>query len=96
MKKASALLLLLSLPLLLLAAVWQASRYGALAAELRRLEASQEDWVEENKKLLGGIAVLASRERAASLAAELGLEKAGPERRLRIVTERGPRGGSDG
>ncbi|HOX47821.1 MAG TPA: cell division protein FtsL [Spirochaetia bacterium] len=96
MKHRAAIALVLSAPLLLVAAVWQAGRYAALAAEARRLEAAQEEWIEQNKKLLASIAVLSSRERAASLAAELGLEKAGPSRRLIVVPSRGNRGGSDG
>ncbi len=103
MKKSSGYALVLSVPFLLAGAVWQASRFSALAKEARRLEVAQEAWVEANGKLLGSIAVLESRERAAQLAAELGLEKAGPGRRLLIAPPRfagreaqGGRGGADG
>jgi hypothetical protein len=84
MRKPLAFVIVLSIPLLLAAAAWQAGRYATLAAEARRLEALQEDWVSENEKLEAGIAVLSSRERAAGLAKALRLEKAGPERRLFI------------
>lgn len=97
MKKAGFALLILSLPLLLLGAVWQTSRYAALSAETRRLEAAQEEWVDQNQKLVGSIAVLSSRERIAAIAARLGLVKASPERRIHVVpAPRGNRGGSDG
>jgi len=77
--------ILLSIPLLLIAVAWQAGRFDSLAAEARRLEASQESWVQENRKLEAGIRVLSSRERAQALAESLGLEKAGPERRIRVI-----------
>jgi hypothetical protein len=77
--------MLLSIPLLLLLVAWQAGRYDALANEARRLEGSQEAWVQENRKLEAGIRVLSSRERAEALAESLGLKKAGPERTLRVI-----------
>jgi hypothetical protein len=85
MKRAVVIAILVSIPLLLLAVAWQAGRFDSLALEARRLEATQESWVQENRKLEAGIRVLSSRERAAALAEGLGLEKAGPERRMRIV-----------
>ena len=94
MKRVILFALLLSVPLLLLAVAWQAGRFDSLAAEARRLEVSQEAWVQENRKLEAGIRVLSSRERAASIAEGLGLEKAGPERRLRVVLPASPQGGS--
>ena len=96
MRKPASTLFVLSLPLLLVAAAWQAGRYASLAAEARRLEAAQEEWVRENQKLEAGIAVLSSRERAQSLAKALGLVKAPPERRLRIDVSKGAKGRSDG
>ena len=94
MKRVILFALLLSEPLLLLAVAWQAGRFDSLAAEARRLEVSQEAWVQENRKLEAGIRVLSSRERAAALAESLGLEKAGPERRLRVILPAAPKGGS--
>ena len=79
--------MLITLPLLLLVVAWQAGRFDSLASEARRLEASQETWVQENRKLEAGIRVLSSRERADALAQGLGFEKAGPERRVRIVVQ---------
>jgi len=82
--------------LLLLATVWQTSRYQALAADTRRIEAAQEEWVDQNTKLVGSIAVLSSRERIAAIAEKLGLQKATPQRRIHVVPSRAGRGGSDG
>jgi cell division protein FtsL len=94
MKRALIFILVITAPLFLLGAVWQASRYSALAAELKRLELSQDEWVQENRKLAAGISVLSSRERAAALAEALGLQKALPERRIRIILP--AKAGSDG
>jgi hypothetical protein len=96
MRKPVPLVLVLSLPFLLIAAVWQAGRYASLAAEARSLEAAQGEWVQENEKLEAGIAVLSSRERADILAKALGLVKAPPERRLRIDVSKKAKGRSDG
>jgi hypothetical protein len=85
MKRPYLYAMLLSIPILLLLVAWQAGRYDQLASEARRLEASQEAWVQENRKLEAGIRVLSSRERAAALAEGLGLKKAGPERSLRVI-----------
>jgi hypothetical protein len=85
MKRGLVYAMLFTIPLFLLLVSWQAGRYDSLAGEARRLEASQESWVQENRKLEAGIRVLSSRERAEALAEGLGLEKAGPERRLRVV-----------
>ncbi len=85
MKRVALFALILSIPLFLLAVAWQAGRFDALAAEARRLESSQESWVQENRKLEAGIRVLSSRERAAALAESLDFQKAGPERRVRVL-----------
>lgn len=81
--------MLISVPLLLIAVAWQSGRFDSLAAEARKLESSQGSWLEENRKLEAGIRVLSSRERAAALAQSLGLELAGPDRRLRVVPQGG-------
>jgi cell division protein FtsL len=85
MKPGTLFAIILSIPILLIAVAWQAGRFDTLAVEARRLESSQESWLQENRKLEAGIRVLSSRERAAALARSLGLEIAGPERRLRVV-----------
>jgi hypothetical protein len=94
MKRKVLLVFIISFPLLLLAVAWQAGRFDSLAAEARRLESSQESWVQENRKIEAGIRVLSSRERAAALAEGLGLEQAGPERRLRVLLPSAAKGDS--
>jgi hypothetical protein len=89
MKKLSLYAMLVSIPLLLLAVSWQAGRFAALASEARRLEAAQESWVQENEKIEAGIRVLSSKERIESLAERLGLRKAAPDQRLRVVIDPG-------
>jgi hypothetical protein len=87
MKRAYLYAMLLSIPVLLLVVAWQAGRYDALASEARRLESSQEAWVQENRKLEAGIRVLSSRERADALARGLGLKEASPGDRLRVIVK---------
>lgn len=94
MKRIAVVAILVSIPLFLLALAWQAGRFDALASEARRVEAAQESWVQENRKLEASIRVLSSRERAAATAESLGLEKAGPERRIRVVLPGSGEGGA--
>jgi cell division protein FtsL len=98
MKRWQLVVLVVTLPLFLIGAVWQTNRYAALAADARRVEAAQEEWIDENEKLVGSIAVLSSRERIAALAAQLGLKKATPDRRIHIVPQKAAptKGGPNG
>jgi cell division protein FtsL len=78
-----------SIPLFLGIAAWQSARYAELERETRRLEAVQEDWVESNKRLIAGIAVLASSERINRIAIhDLKLSRIRPEDVLQIRIER--------
>jgi cell division protein FtsL len=78
-----------SIPLFLGIIAWQSARYAELERETRRLEAVQEDWVESNKRLIAGIAVLASSERINHIALhDLGLSRIRPEDVLQIRIER--------
>jgi cell division protein FtsL len=64
---------------------WQSTRYSELEKEVRTLEAVQEDWVESNKRLIAGIAVLSSSERIENIALnDLGLNKIEPEDVLQV------------
>jgi len=77
--------IVLTIPLLLSITAWQSTRYNELDREVRRLEAVQEDWVENNKRLIAGIAVLSSSERIEQIAIhDLGLTKIRPEDVLQI------------
>ncbi|MDR1031171.1 MAG: septum formation initiator family protein [Treponema sp.] len=79
----------LTIPLLLGLSAWQSSRYAALERQVEQLEADQEAWIENNKNLIAGIAVLSSPERIEKIARnELGLSKIHPENVLQIRIER--------
>ena len=80
----------LTIPLFLGVTVWQSVRYTELNKNVRRLEAVQEDWVESNKKLIAGIAVLSSSARIGQIARQdLRLLKIRPEDVLQIRIEGG-------
>jgi cell division protein FtsL len=83
----------LTIPLLLGLNAWQASRYAGLEREIGRLEDAQTEWVESNKRLIAGIAVLSSPERIEHIAVkELELERIAPEDVLQIRIEGGGKG----
>jgi len=84
-----------TLPLFLALDVWQASRYQEVKSDLARLESDQRNWLENNKRLIAGIAVLSSPDRIERIARdELGLKKKPPEDVLQIRIEKGRK--SDG
>ena len=75
----------LSIPFFLGIAIWQSIQYTKLDRNVRTLEAIQEDWVESNKKLIAGIAVLSSSRRIEQIAVhDLGLSKMRPEDVLQV------------
>jgi cell division protein FtsL len=85
MKKFLFYLMVLSVPALLGLAAWQSARYGDLERELLRLERSQQEWIENNKRLIAGIALLSSPGRIEHIARnELGMQKKRPEDVLQI------------
>ena len=78
----------LTIPVLLGLTVWQSNRYRDLQKEVNRLEETQADQVEGNKRLIAGIAALSSPERIEYIAVnELGLHKIEPEKVLQIRVE---------
>jgi len=80
--------LVFSIPIFLGIVAWQSIRYAELEKSVRRLEAVQEDWVENNKKLIAGIAVLSSSGRIEQVAVrDLGLSKVRPEDVLQVRIE---------
>ena len=80
----------LSIPFFLGAAIWQSVQYAKLDRNVRTLEAIQENWVENNRKLIAGIAVLSSSERIEQVAVhDLGLTKINPENVLQVKIEGG-------
>ena len=67
---------------------WQSVRYTELEKQTRVLEADQEKWVENNKRLIAEIATLSSSERIENIAHyHLGLLKIQPENVLQIWIE---------
>lgn len=75
----------ISIPLFFGLNAWQAARYYRLAEEVRRLEKVQQDKIEQNKRLVAGIAVLSSSERIAKIARdELLLQKKDPSEIMQI------------
>ena len=77
-----------TIPIFLGIAAWQSVRYMKLDRDVRRLEAVQEDWVESNKKMIAGIAVLSSSSRVEQVAVhDLGLSKIRPEDVLQVRIE---------
>jgi cell division protein FtsL len=80
----------LTIPLFLGLNAWQSARYAALESETRRVEDAQEEWIESNKRLIAGIAVLSSSERIEFIAThDLELEKIVPEAVLQVKIEGG-------
>jgi hypothetical protein len=86
----------LTLPLFLGIAVRQSKQHSVLQRELGRLEVTQEEWIEGNKRLIAEIALLSSPGRIGRIAAdELYLTKKQPEEILQIRIENN-RGRIDG
>ncbi|MDR0389854.1 MAG: septum formation initiator family protein [Spirochaetaceae bacterium] len=84
-----------TVPLMLGLVAWQSLRYTAVEKEIARLEEAQREWIDSNKRLIAGIAVLSSAERIEHIAREeLRLVKKEPEEVLQIRIEGGK--GSDG
>jgi cell division protein FtsL len=81
-------LTVLTIPLFLGLNAWQSNRYAALEREINRLEDAQAEWIESNKRLIAGIAVLSSSERIEYIAKnELELDRIQPEDVLQIRIE---------
>ena len=79
-----------TIPLFLGVTAWQSVRYTKLDKALRRLEATQEDWLESNKKLAASIAVLRASSRIEQVAIyDLGLSKMRPEDVLQVRIDGG-------
>jgi cell division protein FtsL len=86
--------LVLSIPLALGLLVWQSNRYQAVSRELTRLEQTQGEWIESNKRLIAGIGEFSSPDRIESIARnQLNLRKIPPEYYLQVrITEGEGRG----
>ncbi|AAC65369.1 hypothetical protein TPADAL_0385 [Treponema pallidum subsp. pallidum DAL-1] len=69
-QKVSALFFTVSIPVLLCAGVWQASRYQAVERVVREYDAEQHRIIAENKRKISGIAILSKPDRIEKLAVE--------------------------
>jgi hypothetical protein len=95
LKKIAIIAAIAIIPLLFCANVWQSFRYSSLKREIARLEAVQQDLLEQNKRNITGISVLESPQRIDTLGRErLGLRRPGADD---FITIRPPRqeAGSD-
>ena len=80
----------LTIPLFLGIVAWQSFHYRELDRNARRLEAIQEDWLESNRRLAAGIAVLSSSARIEQVAVnDLRLPRIQPEDVLQIKIDGG-------
>jgi len=77
--------LVISIPLCLGLLVWQSNRYKNLVKELERLEQTQAEWIESNKRIIAGIGEYSSVQRIENIAKnELNLQKLPPEYFLQV------------
>jgi len=80
----------LTIPLFLGIVAWQSVQYIELEKDVRSLEVVQNEWVNNNKKLIAGIAILSSASRIEQIAVrDLRLSKIRPENVLQIRIEGG-------
>jgi cell division protein FtsL len=76
----------LSLPLLLGVVVWQSARYSSLKKEMNILAERQEEWIDNNKRLIMDMAILSSSARIEEFAkSNPMLEKKRPEDVLQVI-----------
>ncbi len=74
-----------SIPLLLIGYGFQTRRYSELSREIARLEKTQQELIEQNKRLVGDISILSSTDEIERKAVEeLGMHKAETEDIVRV------------
>lgn len=96
MQRIVRILIVLSVPLMLFGVVRQAGACREARVELAGLVETQRELLELERKLSAGISVLGARSRLEAAAeGSLGLERAVPERAIRIEVT-GARGKTDG
>ncbi len=80
--------IVITIPLCLGFNAWQSVEYAEISREIKQLEKTQAEWIESNKRLIAGIAMLSSAERIENIAKnELGLVKKTPEEIMQIKIE---------
>ena len=78
-------LIVITIPVFLGLVVFQSTRYQNLNMEIKRLEQTQTEWLESNKRLIAGIAENSSCERIDNIAQnQLNLRKIQPEYLLQV------------
>lgn len=88
MRKALFVALIVATPLLFMANVWQSYRFHGVESQLRVLQDKYLEVLEDNKRMIVGIAGLRSPSRVRSLAEEeLGLEAVPADRVDRVFIE---------
>ena len=86
MKRVFIVVLAMTVPFLLFAVAWQSCQYSTLLNHAEKLEEEQKVWMQENKKIITGIAVLESPERIEKVIKELlSVKKLQPEDILKIT-----------
>jgi cell division protein FtsL len=81
--------MVLSIPLALVAVVWQSARYSSLRSEIGNLTERQEERMNSNKRLVADITELSSPARIDRFAKlDPGLEKKPPEDVLQVIIAR--------
>jgi len=82
--------LAVSIPVFLGLLVWQSNRYQNLTKEIARLEQTQAEWIESNRRLVAGIAEYSSVQRIDDIAKNrLKLQKIQPEHYLQVRIREG-------
>ncbi|MBN2532452.1 MAG: cell division protein FtsL [Spirochaetales bacterium] len=86
MKKLIIIILTCIVPLMLFLEVWGVFLNQKLSIDIKELEEEQNEWLEENKKLITAIAVYSSPERVEKVVnEELDLKKIDPGNIMKII-----------
>ena len=90
MKKMIIILLTVIVPLMFFLEVWGVFYVQRVTENIEKLESTQNEWLDKNKKLIAAIAVYSSPDRVEKLAkGELGLMKISPDKILKIILSDG-------
>ena len=94
MRRTFRLLLIITIPAFVFVNIYQTYRYQTAGQTVTLLENHEKSWLEQNKRLIAGIAVLSSPARIAQIAtSKLGLKQQGLEPTLRVTAP--PQSGSN-
>lgn len=96
MNKRLGLLLIASIPAFVFINIYQTYSYQSLQQSVATLETQQKNWLEHNKRIIAGIAVLSSPQRIDQIAKDkLGLKQQtlGPTLRIRVPARSGTNDG---